>query len=237
MQEKYGFVYVWMDKKKGRFYVGSHWGHEKDGYVCSSRWMRNAYKRRPGDFKRRIVFRTIVREDLLPEEGRWLQMIKREELGVRYYNLNATVLPGHWSSDERSRMTVGQKLSVAGTGKKFTGDLAGRNLKISLANTGKRVSEETKAKLREANLGKKQSAETLAKKSESMTRAWETRPREFGAEARENMRRGHLGRKLSPEHLAARSKGQTGLKRSAETRAKMSASRKRVAEEKGLGIR
>lgn len=140
MQEKYGFVYVWMDKKKGRFYVGSHWGHEKDGYVCSSRWMRNTYKRRPEDFKRRIVFRTSIREDLLPEEGRWLQMIKWEELGVRYYNLNATTLPGHWSSDERSRMTVGQKIAAA----------PGRAEKIAAAQRGRTVPEERKKRISES---------------------------------------------------------------------------------------
>ena len=170
MQEKYGFVYVWMDKKKGRFYVGSHWGHEKDGYICSSRWMRNTYKRRPGDFKRRIVFRTIVREDLLPEEGRWLQMIKREELGVRYYNLNATILPGHWSSDEHSRTVVGQKLSVAGTGKKQSPETAAKRsaaMKEAWASgkmrgmTGKTHSDEYKERLRRERMGKKIEGERL----------------------------------------------------------------------------
>lgn len=27
MQDKYGFIYLWHDKKHNRFYVGSHWGH------------------------------------------------------------------------------------------------------------------------------------------------------------------------------------------------------------------
>lgn len=35
--EKHGFVYIWFDKKKNMFYIGSHWGHEQDGYICSSR--------------------------------------------------------------------------------------------------------------------------------------------------------------------------------------------------------
>jgi hypothetical protein len=53
--EKYGFVYIWYDKKHKRYYVGSHWGHENDGYVCSSTWMMKAYKIRPDDFKRKII--------------------------------------------------------------------------------------------------------------------------------------------------------------------------------------
>ena len=34
--EKYGFVYIWFDRKHKRYYIGCHWGHEDDGYVCSS---------------------------------------------------------------------------------------------------------------------------------------------------------------------------------------------------------
>lgn len=37
---KYGFVYIWFDRKHHRFYIGCHWGHEEDGYICSSNWMR-----------------------------------------------------------------------------------------------------------------------------------------------------------------------------------------------------
>ena len=58
--EKYGFIYVWYDKKHKRYYVGSHWGHEDDGYICSSSWMRKAYRRRPSDFRRRIIARVTT---------------------------------------------------------------------------------------------------------------------------------------------------------------------------------
>ena len=59
--EKYGFVYIWRDRKHKRYYVGSHWGTETDQYICSSSWMKNAYKRRPQDFKRRVVARVAHR--------------------------------------------------------------------------------------------------------------------------------------------------------------------------------
>ena len=58
--EKYGFVYIWFDKKHRRYYVGCHWGNEYDGYVCSSSWMNQAYRIRPQDFKRRIIKTNIL---------------------------------------------------------------------------------------------------------------------------------------------------------------------------------
>lgn len=84
----YGFVYVWYDRKRKMFYIGSHVGQVDDGYVCSSNRMRNAYRRRPHDFKRRIVYKQITsdRDLLLQEEKRWLDMITDLELKTKYYN-------------------------------------------------------------------------------------------------------------------------------------------------------
>ena len=85
--EKYGFVYIWYDKKHKRYYIGSHWGTENDGYICSSRWMRKAYRRRPNDFKRRIIARVYESKNaLLDKEHEWMLLIKDEELGDKYYN-------------------------------------------------------------------------------------------------------------------------------------------------------
>ncbi len=85
--EKYGFVYIWHDRKHHRYYVGSHWGTVDDGYICSSRWMRKAYRRRPEDFKRRILsIVTTNRHDAYLKEEAWLKLMKPEELGERYYN-------------------------------------------------------------------------------------------------------------------------------------------------------
>ena len=53
--EKYGFVYIWYDRKHRRYYIGSHWGTENDNYICSSHWMIKSYKRRPEDFRRKII--------------------------------------------------------------------------------------------------------------------------------------------------------------------------------------
>jgi hypothetical protein len=148
-----GFVYLWFDRKKKRYYIGSHWGSPTDGYVCSSNWMYNTYKRRKEDFKRRIVsVITTSRIDLLMEEQRWLYMIPDHQLGKKYYNLrNHTA---HWHADPEKRKTVGEKISASPL----------RNERIRQANLGKIVSEETREKLRQANLGKTYSPEVNKKK-------------------------------------------------------------------------
>lgn len=81
-----GFVYIWFDRRRRMFYLGSHVGRENDGYICSSSTMLAAYRERRSDFRRRIISRGEPSEIRKLEE-RWLQLIKPEELGIRYYNL------------------------------------------------------------------------------------------------------------------------------------------------------
>ena len=50
-----GFVYLWYDKKKKKYCLGSHYGSIDDGYITSTGYMMKAYKKRPDDFKRRIL--------------------------------------------------------------------------------------------------------------------------------------------------------------------------------------
>lgn len=166
--EKEGFIYIWFDRKRKMFYIGCHWGTIDDGYVCSSNRMRNAYYRRPNDFKRRILKKGIKREDLLSEEYRYFEMMKEEELGKRYYNLNKHHF-GHWFIAESSNLSTRQKLSEAS--KRLHQDptykeryLEGRKkmppqtqeqiAKRSKSNTGKKRSEETKRKIGDAHRGK-----------------------------------------------------------------------------------
>jgi hypothetical protein len=109
--EKYGFVYIWLDRKHKRYYIGSHWGTEDDGYVCSSSWMKKALKNRPTDFKRKIIARIYSsKQDLLDEENRWLAMIKPSEIKERYYNLRIHAF-GHWSADQDLSLSVKEKIS------------------------------------------------------------------------------------------------------------------------------
>ena len=161
--EKYGFVYIWYDRKHKRYYVGSHWGTEDDGYICSSSWMKASYKRRPHDFRRRIIARvTTSRQDLLLEENRWLQMIDDDELGSRFYNLYNNVR-GHWSTNEYSKMTVGQKISARQVGRKLSEE---HKNKIGNANRGRTLihSEKARRKMSESHMGKPSSKGMLGKK-------------------------------------------------------------------------
>ena len=129
--QKYGFIYIWFDRENKRFYIGRHWGTETDGYVCSSNAMRDAHRRRPNDFKRRIVSRIYTTvEDLVIEEQRWLDMIKPIECGKKYYNKTLKSSTPSTRGYKHSQETIE---------------------KIKNSNKGKKRTEETKEKIREAN--------------------------------------------------------------------------------------
>lgn len=109
--EKYGFVYIWFDVFRKMYYIGSHWGTENDGYICSSNRMRDAYRRRSIDFKRKIIVKVASsKTDLLKKEYEYLSLIKEEELGKKYYNLTKH-LNGHWFTEEEKAKTLKQKIS------------------------------------------------------------------------------------------------------------------------------
>lgn len=115
--KKYGFVYIWRDKKHNRYYIGRHWGHINDGYICSSSWMKQAYSRRPLDFKRKILKIVSTKTELVSEENYFLSKIKAPELGKRYYNLHNKTHE-YWYDNEDSKKSTGQKISKALTGRK-----------------------------------------------------------------------------------------------------------------------
>jgi hypothetical protein len=142
--EKYGFVYIWRDRKHKRFYVGCHWGDEHDGYVCSSPWMLKAYARRKNDFRRRILVRTASRVDTYLEEQRWLNLIKPHEIRTKYYNLNLHVTD-YWHQYEDKRLTIAEKISCTAKNNYQNPDYMKKYMKNRDA-VRKPHSEETKAK-------------------------------------------------------------------------------------------
>lgn len=156
--EKYGFVYIWYDSKRKKYYIGSHWGHEEDGYICSSRIMRKAFRRRPHNFKRRILEKTNDRKILLEIEDNWLKRVKRKE---RYYNLNFQTNNEWWHDDTRrtsatEKMIIGLKKYYSSLTDEERKQKCGAHHKgKSSWMKGKTHSEETRKKLREINLGRK----------------------------------------------------------------------------------
>lgn len=148
MQDKYGFVYIWYDRKRKMYYIGSHWGYENDGYICSSNRMRDAHRRRPEDFKRRVLSRVYSeRLSLLAEEQRWFDMVKDRS---RYYNLNWEVRNDLWWTDPDQRLTVGQKISKSLTGRIVSDDT---RQKMSESFSGRKISDEHKSQIGKSKIG------------------------------------------------------------------------------------
>lgn len=215
-----GFVYIWRDKKHNRYYIGSHWGQEDDGYICSSLWMKRSYKRRPNDFRRRILSRiTTSRLDLLDEEQRWLNKIKPEEIKIRYYNLRLKA-PKHWYHDESSNLTIGQKISASKKGKSTGKRDPSIGQTISTAKkkkfeerreqTGKAFSEEHREAMSRSRMCKTQTEESNKKRSATMKQKFES---------------GELVVDRAPMNEETKNKisaALVGIERSEETKAKMS---------------
>ena len=179
-KENYGFVYIWYDRKHKRYYIGCRWGSEEDGYVCSSRWMKQAYTIRPQDFKRRILSRIYTnRKDLLAEEHKWLSMIRDHELKVRYYNVINRAF-NHWSADEQRRVEIGAKISKRNRGKPITfknpeerGRKISETKKRKIAEQGG-LSQDHKDKLSAAHTGKKYTEERRIKRADVVKNQWDS---------------------------------------------------------------
>ena len=152
--EKYGFVYIWYDRKHKRYYIGSHWGTEDDGYICSSSWLKKAKNNRPNDFKRKIILKIYTsKQDLLLEENRWLSMIKPNEIKTRYYNLRIHEF-GHWSADKDLEHTTRERISIK-TKEAMQRPEVRENYLAALKNRDNRSSElEVRAKRSKSMIGK-----------------------------------------------------------------------------------
>lgn len=186
--KKYGFIYIWFDRKHHRFYIGSHWGREDDGYVCSSRWMRKAYRRRPHDFKRRILERIGTdRKALYESEERWLQMIKDHEIRTRYYNMTRTTKM-HIHGDPVKAKSTYQKIS----------DHHKNDPNWGHWSIGKVMAEETKQKLKEAHARQFQDPQQIELRRQKAQEQWAD-PAYREARSKEK-----LGHKQSSETIAKR---------------------------------
>ena len=178
--------------------------------------MKDSYKRRPQDFKRKILFNSIsiTYSELLEIEYKWLSLIKPEELGKKYYNIR-NHHPAHWAANPDAR-TIGQKISETHKNDPNWGSWS----------IGKKVSNETKEKLRQHNLGKKHSEESkkLIGKNSSAARDYKD-PIYLAklSEANKNISNElKLKRSINSKRLQKEGKiGMHGKKHSLETKEKM----------------
>lgn len=138
--------------------------------------MKDSYRRRPQDFKRRIIQKNIDKDYLLEHEYKWLQLIPDEEIGKKYYNLSKRHF-GHWASNPDQKIidkssgksryeNVREKIKKARAKQVITEETRQKLIKKLI---GRPVSEETRQKIREKNLGKIMSEESRRKMSESHT--------------------------------------------------------------------
>lgn len=173
------FVYCWTDKKTNKLYVGSHKGSIDDGYVCSSKYMMEEYKKRPEDFSRQIVAEGNYEECLLLET-KILQSVNAK-INENFYNMH-----NGDGKFYRKYITEESKKKISESHK---GKLLSKEHKLSISKGlknsekfknadksnygekngmfGKQHSQETKLKISKTKLGKKDSLETRLKKSES----------------------------------------------------------------------
>jgi hypothetical protein len=118
----YGFVYIWFDRKRRMFYIGSHHGSKDDGYLGSSQRFLRAIKKRPKDFKRRIIEKILIDDSSITRrrETVWLQKIDSVCLGDRYYNLKRVAFGGNlYEGRTETQMKVtSDKLSASRLGEK-----------------------------------------------------------------------------------------------------------------------
>lgn len=197
---EYGFVYIWYDRKHKRYYIGAHWGTEDDGYICSSPWMKQAYRKRQCDFKRRVLARINTnKKDMFDEEAKWQSLIKDDELRTRYYNIKRHG-DAHWSTNEQKSLTIRQKISKANKGRsgywlgkektkehkqKISNKLKGRPLGyVRSADTRDKISNNNKRLQAEGKIGmkgKRHSNETREKMSANNAMNSQTNRDKIGA--------------------------------------------------------
>lgn len=248
----FGFVYIWFDRKRRMYYIGSHMGSLNDGYICSSKRMRQAYLRRPETFSdRRVIFllKNRDRDLLLREEKRWLEMIKDHELGTRYYNLkrNAWGVSTEeirkqqariWSDPEYQKRASEIRRRQWADG---TRDRAKQTGVMRRASAKAWSDPETRQKMIGVKKNKGMSwyndgAKNFMVLPEDASPAWKKGKLVFhvvSEETRRRLSRAHKGRELGPrcaEHCRKISEAKTGKKlgpMSSEHRRKISEARQR----------
>lgn len=144
MIKHFGFVYLWFDIKRKKFCIGSHYGQINDGYISSTGHMKQAYKKRPKTFKRKILWYLTEpnKKILLEKEQVFLNMIKDSELGIKYYNYKKTASGGNGyvnrgTTKEKCEWRRRQAVTITGRTKETFPHLLVSSLKISKALKGR----------------------------------------------------------------------------------------------------
>ena len=84
LEQNTSFIYLWYDGKK--FYLGVHKGTPDDRYICSSKVVLEEYKKRPENFRRRILAYGTMKE-MIDLEEKLLRNRKEKGKWDKYYNI------------------------------------------------------------------------------------------------------------------------------------------------------
>ena len=160
------FVYCWTDHKTSKLYVGSHKGSTDDGYVCSSKYMMEEYRKRPEDFTRQIVAEGRL-DDIRKLESSILKSVKAR-LDEQFYNKHDNDglyfdgwKKGEFSDEHRKNM------SIAASKRKRTKEHL-ENLHAGRRNS--KNSNEHNEAIRKAIIGRSMSQESIDKAKETRKR-------------------------------------------------------------------
>jgi hypothetical protein len=188
------FVYCWTDHKTNKLYVGSHKGSSNDGYICSSKLMKEQYNKRPQDFTRQIIAEgeyKIIRN----LESKILQSVNAKINEDFYNQSNGTqdwYLKYHTEQSKEkmrqnnSRPWLGKNRSEE-TKRKMSQSMKGKKHK---PHYGRIVSEQSKEKNRLSNLGRIISEEQ--RKTHSIAMMGENNPfygKKHSEETKEKLRK------------------------------------------------
>lgn len=153
--KKSGFIYLWWDIKRNKYYLGSHLGLPDDGYIGSNKRFLSAYKSRPNTFKRKILENVSFTsyEELRKRENAWLSLIKDEELRKKYYNEKKVAAGG----DIFSTLSESQKKSYREKNSKKSKEMWNRLseeerfVRMSITNKKRRAKWTEKSKKSQAD--------------------------------------------------------------------------------------
>jgi hypothetical protein len=144
------FVYIWRDKVRNMFYIGSHSGSIADNYISSSKWLTAEIRYRPNDFRRKILKKFDTKTEAVLYEYKLIGFIKENEYGLKYYNLKQGKPKGiaPWNAGKKQSQDHNKKISEYRKGKPTTkgrpNPLSAENgrkgaLKLSAKVTGRKL--------------------------------------------------------------------------------------------------
>ena len=100
----FGYVYMWCDTIRDRYYIGSHKGSIFDSYKSSSKWLNDIIKKRPTSMKMRVLeyYFGNDRIELYNLESKWLHFYGVEN-SKNFYNFKNVAVGGSGPSKHKGK--------------------------------------------------------------------------------------------------------------------------------------